>query len=521
MRQRRHLLPALVVTSLVAGTLGGTAAYALYFRTERYRHRVEARLTDFFQLPTEVGGIDPHTFHSRVIRDIRIWLPDRRDRVFLSPAAIWHQSGPRERPAVQIDVMGGKLTIGSEQWLPEDYWRVLRAAFSRNIEEMDLREVRFNGVDFIWPRRDLHMTAENVTGRVVFDEQHRGEATLVAQSLNGNEVEEPVHIFARVLPLADDFLPEVRLTLPILPISVLNLGSLLGHPVRAGRFGGTVTYRQQGSVQTVQISGQAEDVDLSELTAALPYGPVPGRVTLRIHDALVPTPFDAERASVRFSARIEDLAFGPLASRLGYPEIRGRARLMIHQAQFDGRRVREFVLSGRLDEIPLDEASRRMGIGVVTGRLSVRLNSLHVADDQIVLLDADVDVAPPPGGGTIDRVLLLGLFEEYVGIPLPKDMLPERIGFVQMGGRILVNNGRMRILGAQSTGRQSILTLQVLGQELPIPPPAGTFSIQHVLDQFQAKARGLDLETLRRWWRQSAPQTAPVTQPASALEGPG
>lgn len=510
MTSRDRWIQATAATALITALVGGTAGYGLRFRTDTYRRDLEQRLSLFFQLPTEVGRVEPHTLHSRVFRDVRIWLPDRRDRVFDCPLAIWTQAPGGRASGLQLDLVGGTLSIGSEQWLPEDYRRVLRAAFTRNLADLDLRLVRFQGVDFAWPRRGARLTAEHVTGQVVFDGQRRGEAMLVASSLNGVRVAEPVHIFALVRPEEDDFLPEVRLTVPKLPIATLQLDQPLRAPVHSGRFEGTIVYRQHGEAETVHVSGRAEGLALRELTAGAPFGPIDGWLQLRIEDSTIAgSPPVLE--SIRLSGQLDDLAIGPLLQRAGYRGVDGRAAVRIDQLHLQGSQVRELSAGGRLGGVSLEPLTGALGRGVIRGDLSVLLNSLRITDDQIATLDADLQVRPPRNSpGTIDREMLLNTFTRLIGVSLPEQILPEKIEYAQIGAKLLANRGRLRVLGRVGPHGRAILVLRLLGQEVPVPPPTETFSIQPVLDDMQLRLRRLNRETIRRWW-----WSPPPSQPAS------
>ena len=499
---RSRAVLAAAMTSAATAVVGGTLAYALYFRTDAYRRDVEARLTDFFQLPTEVGRIEPHTFRSRVFRDVRIWLPDRRDGIFTCPVAVWTRSRSADHAGVLLDLNGGRLSIGSDRWLPEDYRRVLRSAFSKNLADLNIRQVNLNGMDLIWPRSDASLTAEKVTGRIIFDGNRQGRATLITQSLNGREVAAPIHIFARLAPGEDDFLPEVRLSVPDMPIAALNLDRVLRAPIATGRFEGTITYRQRGPVEDIEITGEADNLDLGELTARVPFGPIEGRVSVRIDGARIR---DGLLESLRFSGRLDQLVLGPLARRAGYPEITGRLYLRVLEAQLEDRRLLKLTATGRIESVSLDAFTRRLGRGMVRGDLAVRLNAVQIVDEKLTALDADFDVQPSPGRpGTIDRELLVGALRELIGSQVLQSLeklLPERISYAHIGGKVLAQNGRIRILGASRDGRHdSLITLRVLEQEIPLAAPTRTFPVQSLLDAVGAQARGIDLRALRNWW---------------------
>ena len=515
MGARNRFIPALLVALLGSAMLWGTLGYAAYFRSDCYRRRTAARLARFFQLPVEIGRVEPYTFHGRVFRDVSIWLPDRRDRVFFCPAAIWREAGPSGRPDIFLDLAGGTLTIGSESWLPEDYRYILRSALTENLSRVSLRRVLLHGMELVWPKGSGRLVAEGVTGEIAFHDNQHGDATFVSRRLNGCEVTEPIHIYARVQPGQDDFLPEVQLTVPRLPIATLKLDRLLGSPIRTGYFDGRITYHQREGAEYVQLSGQADGLELRELTQHAPFGPLAGRLTLRIEDAHIAALPKSGLESIRFNGRVEELDLGALAAWAGYPGIAGRANLIVYQAFLEGRRLREFSAGGRIDAVRLEQITRLLGRGEIRGDLTIRLNAVRIVDDQIAALDADIDVVPPAGGaGTIDRQLLLGTFKDLLGLSLPEQLLPERIEFARIGAKVLANEGRLRLLGTAGENRDAMLVLRLLGQDIPIPAPTETFSIRSVLDRMQARARGVDLETLKRWWRSPGAASRPASEPA-------
>ena len=93
MQPHRKIILALTLL-LVGGSLSFTTAYGLRLRSDSYRHKVEAGLSSFFKLPSEIGRIRGRTFSSRAFEDVTVHLPDRRDRVFSCKTAIWHLPHP-------------------------------------------------------------------------------------------------------------------------------------------------------------------------------------------------------------------------------------------------------------------------------------------------------------------------------------------------------------------------------------------------------------------------------------------
>lgn len=512
MTSRERLVVAVAIALVLGGVLGISLGVGMYYRSDRYRHNIECELTEFFALPIEVGRVEAHTFRSRVFRDITIWLPDRRDRICSIPAAVWSEGANGSRTDLFLDLTSGTITIGSQQWLHEDYWKVLRATFTKNLTDVNLRQVRLNGMNLIWQNPRVRLSAENVTGRILFDKERRGEATLIAESLNGGKVAEPIHIFARVDPAADDFLPEMRLTVPTLPLSSLRLDGLIGSDAKNGRFQGTIAYFQRGQSQDVLISGQVDDLELRELTGRIPFGPLDGRVSLRIDDANLQILPERSLRSMRFAGQILGLEIAPLARRAGLNNLTGIARLSVHNGVIENGRVQEMLAGGQIARVPMEPLTRQLGEGIVRGDLNVDLYSLRVVSDEIVSLDAVAEVSPPKAGGTIDRKLLLGVVRDSIGLTIPENLqslLPERIEYTRMGARLFVKDGRLHVLGSSSGKDPAMVTLRMLGQDLPIPPPSGSLDMNAILAKFKAGTREVDYQKFKKWWLTTAPATQP------------
>lgn len=515
MTARERLILAAGVAIALGGILATCAGYGLYYRSDAYRRYVERELTAFFSLPVEIGRIEPHTLHSRVFRDIRLWLPDRRDRVCTFAQAIWAEQNAETGPDICLDLANGSISLGSSQWEREDYWRVLRAAFTKNLAAVNLKQVRLHGMDLRWHRPQMPLTAEDVTGRIDFDASHRGEATLVAASLNGHRVAEPIHIIARLDPAADQFLPEVRLTVPPLPLATLRLDALIGGELRHGRFQGTVVYRQRGDVEDLELAGQAEDLQLRELTARVPFGPLDGRMSVRIDAADVQVLPARRLRSIRFGGRIEDLALRPLLARAGYANLGGRATLTLDDVLLGPDGIRQLLARGEVESVPLEALTRQLGAGVVRGDLHAQLGSLQILENRLAAMTADVDVIAPKSGGpaTIDRSLLLGVLRQSLGLAIPDSvasMLPEQIEYTQLGAKLFVKDAQLRILGPPATDHESIATLRLLGQEVRIPPPRRPIPLEAVGELVQQRAREVDFDRLRRWWSTTEPATRPA-----------
>src|SRR5207237_9378124 len=89
----RRTLSAIGVFLGIGSTLGLTVAYGVYYRSDHYRREVESSLNQFFGLPVEVDGVEPHTFTARKLTGIRMWLPGKRAQIFDCPVTVWDAMG--------------------------------------------------------------------------------------------------------------------------------------------------------------------------------------------------------------------------------------------------------------------------------------------------------------------------------------------------------------------------------------------------------------------------------------------
>lgn len=496
MRRRRVLL-ALSLLLVVAGILGGSLAYGLYYRSDYYRRKVERALTSFFGLPTDVAGVRPNTPQSRVLNGIEMWLPERRARIFWSPRAVWDASA-NDSGGTVLHLYDSTLAIGSEQWKAEDYMRVLRASLLHNFSELNIRRVEFHNASIAWPRREFEIRAEGVDGRVDFDGTGRGQAVLTTYSLNGVRVHEPIQIRARIDPAnEEDFLPEVMLEVPPLPLAALGLDEVLQSKVSQGTFAGKIALQQTPAGDVVELNGLAHQIRLDEMTQRMPGGPLSGTVDLTIHRALVR---DREVEHLRFSGEVRDLSVSPLLKRFGLPDIGGKVNLEVLNGLFENEQIKSLSVAGHWTGGSLAALSRlALGTASIEGQLDVKIASLVVRDDQLTSGNIDVDAYPAPGKkATIDRGLLLELLEKYTGIQLPvivSRMLPESVEFVRAEAKLLIDGQKLQVLTIPRAGGGAILTVRLGGRDMPIVRSIEqVFDLSPVLDQTRRKAKG---------WKQS------------------
>lgn len=468
----RRTVAAWVAFVMVAVVLGGTLAYAAYYRSDGYRRSVEADLADFFGLPFEVGGIQAHSFTARRLHNVSVWLPERRARIFHAPQILWDKRDPESQGGAGINVHNAVWSIGSEDWRSEDYMQVLRASLAHDFNRLNLRQVRFHHARIDWPREDFHLTAENVNGRVTFAADGSGQAELSCTTLNGQPVSEPIRIRARIDPEAQEFLPEVTLQVPHVPLTGLGLGGLVASTVSQGSFSGKMTVRQSATGDSVQLVGMVRDLRLEEFTPRLPGGAIPALLTLDIQDAVV-----RNRQLVRldFTGQIRQLGIEQLLSRWSIPSFGGEFRLNVYRGLITDAGIEDLRLDGEWDGASLDTLVKTtMGRGGLHGRLNVRINSLIIENNEIVNANVDAIARPPEGGkATADKAFIAFLLEKLLNKTIPEAtlrLLPDQIEYTQLGAKVLVDPKRIRVLGTQGPTGRALLTLSVLGHDLPVVP---------------------------------------------------
>jgi len=507
----RRLILAWGTFVVLAAALGGTIGYGAYHRSNRYRGKVETGLREFFGLPTDVGAIEPYSFTARRLTNVEIWLPQRRGRIFHCPLAIWDTAGAEVNGGAVLDVHEASWSIGSQEWESEDYMRVLRASLQHNFQELDIREVRFHNARLAWPREDFRLSADTVNGRILFDDQGGGKAELSACSLNGAAVAEPVRISARIDPQSEDLLPEVTLQVPRLALNTLGLDQVLQGRVSQGSFAGTIKLRQSPGADEIELTGFADQVRLEELTQRVPGGPVPALVSLSIKEALIR---DRHLVRIAFSGEVRQLEMDSLLRRLGLPTIGGRVQLTIHSGHVSGDEIQRLSAAGEWVDGSLEALTRALlGRSGVQGRLRIRVNALVIEDNRIASGDIELIAEPPPRAkGTIDRALLVDLFQQRWGLPLPEGLLPAEIEFVQVGARLVVDRRRVRVLSVDGPAGPAIITARVLDRDIPL---LGRIDLAFPIDPILQQA-GRQVDELKGVWKRrliTPPPSTPSEQP--------
>lgn len=488
---RRVLLAASVL--LVIGSTAVTGGYTWYLHSHAYRRKVKSKVEAFFDLPASIGRTIPLSFSSRGFRDLVLWLPDRKAVVYRGAQAVWHDEPTAEQPlGWRLELYDGQLTL-DEALSRQAVTERVRGGLA-GIDELQLHTVDVFGVDLTYRRRGLELSARSASGRITFPSESQGKASLVAHVINETRVTEPIHIFADFDPRGGVIMHELILQCARVPIAALALNDVLGSAVGHGEFSGKVIYQEQPEHWQVTLAGSAEDVQLAELTAALPRGPVRGMVTLRLEEARL---IEQALARLQVTGQVRNVPLGDLTRVLRLPRLSGSADLRVQECLLQNGRVVYFSATGQVRDIPCEQLSRLLGEGEISGWLDVGINRIYVEDNELRAADIDLVARPPAdGAGTIDRELLLGAIQRIFGVELPP-ILPARIEYAALGAKLLVEHDRLRILGSHGADGRTVLTVRVRGLEIPvIRQPKASFDLRPTLEALRRRAQQYDLREL-------------------------
>jgi len=504
MQPHRKIILALTLL-LAGGSLSFTTAYGLRLRSDAYRHEVETELSDFFELPSEIGRIRGRTFSSRAFEDVVIHLPDRRDRVFSCKTAIWHENEKNGREVNTLDLLDGVLILGSDRWQRGDYRRVIKSGLGHDFDELHLSKVAMSGFEIAFRRGGFSLRIRRASGTIDMSDPEEGVAHLNAYELNGFAIGEGVRVHARFSPKNGVAVSELTLIVPEVPLASIGIGSTMGAKITRGRFAGRVQYLNPQGVQApeVWISGDLLDADLAELTRGVPAGPFHGTVSVNVTRARLS---DSVITHFRGRGMIHGLAFSSFAPLLGMKNLSGTASLNLDAIDIALGHVRRLRLDGSAEGLSLQELLQRWGQGSATGMLAIRINNLDVVDDNVKSADVEITALPPKGRpGTIDRTLLLGLARRVLDFnwpsAIPQRLLPEKLEYTKFGVRLLVRDNQLRVLGTHGRHGDTILTIKVFGRSFGlIHEQPQTIDLTPHLKNLLQRIRGYEQDRMWLWW---------------------
>ncbi|RMF82764.1 MAG: hypothetical protein D6744_05745, partial [Planctomycetota bacterium] len=346
-------------------------------------------------------------------------------------------------------------------------------------------------------RDGLRLELRQAGGRVDFPSADRGTATIVCRNLNGYACDEPLMLHAVFVPDNGGVrIEQVLLETPRIPLAITHLEQVLGAEVKSGAFEGALTYSETSTGRReLSLVGRCADLRLDEFSRGMFGRPWTGRCpSIELQELRV---VDDRPTVLRFRGAVEAVGLGSVLEAFGLTGADGVADLNIGVAEIVPGRIRQFVASGRCTEVSLEKVTDALGWGRMSGTLAVRIDDLHIEDDQLVGLDMTLRVedADPDRPNWIETRLLREVARRVLHFELPQ--IPyERIEYTRLGLRVEVRNEELFVFGTHGPRNETILTARFFGGDWPIiREPKRSFDLKPVLDELRNRLRA---EWLRR-----------------------
>ncbi len=512
----------------LVGSLGVTAGYGWYLRSDRYRRACATALSESLGLPSEIGAVVPRSRHARQFNDITVWLPERRDEVFICRQALLVQPAGREDPgAYDIHLSQGVCEISTRTWLREDYRGVVESGLRPGFAPGGPRRVRFSQMHLLFERGDFRLSLEQAAGEVSFDSPESGQAHALCRTFNGHSCDEPVFLQMRFSPRSGGIrIDRLELRVPRLPLHILNSAAARAGPAswtpraapggrnggeaafllpRNGEFSGELTYEEQHGGQHLVLAGRCFDLDLAECTAGWLERPWSGRCPeLELHELRIENGVPVRLA---FRGVLSDLSLSEVLQTWSIEAPGGKVTLRVGQAELSERGIDRLVASGECVGAALEPLTARLGLGRMSGTLRIVIDDLVIQNNRLLRFDGLVKVedalAPP---NWIEAALLREIVRRTLKVNLP-DVLPERIEYTRLGARLQIRDEELYVFGTHGPGGKALLTVRLFEREVPMLfEPDSPFDLSGWLDGLRSRAAG----QLRR----ALPAHAPASVPA-------
>ena len=513
MSQRRKLAILLCVV-LVPGLITATVGYGLHLRSAAYRRAAETDLAEWLGMSVSIGEVRPLTPESHTLSDVHVYLSDTGPEVFSCAKAVWRAGtilgGPglrsgspvaRQRPGTYtLDLSDGWLLVGTMGWTETEYQRMLAGGLGHDFAALGLAEVRIEDIDLRFKHPMTEFAASDTSGIVLFDEHGDGSALLACSHLNGVDVAPPANITLRFTPGRTLVFHEVGLTVPRMPLTALGLERLLERSVSRGYFDGTIRYRQTDEHARVDVTGSVHEAGLEEFTGQLLGGPYHGTIDVDLESAVFT---DRELVTLVGRGRVSDLRLGALVPGLVASAEGSGLDLQIDQVRWSDGRLESLEARGGCPALSLDALSAVWGEGAITGHAALNIRSLRVLDDQLHAADVEVlATAPEDAPGLVDRALIARVARAWLGVDLSA-ALPEHIEYLQLGARLIIEDGQLRILGTHGPEGRTILTVKLFGRPVGIiKQPDMTFNVPDLIGWMRQRASEVDPDRVRDWWEE-------------------
>lgn len=472
----------------MTSTIAASAGYAWYLRSALHRKSCAEELSIRLGLPSEIGAILPLSMRAREFRDIRVFLPDRRDlAMHASRARVVSRPIPADPAAYDIEITDGHCEISPRTWLTSDYRMMFDAGARSGFLEGGPQRVTLRDMDLSYARDGFQIRLLGVNGAIDFDEKF-GHGHAFCHRLNDYFSNEPISLTATFSPLGNSILLDhLELTIPRLPIDALRIGALWGANVRHGAFHGRLTYREVSGSRTMSVSGTCFDVDLAELTSGLLATPLRGRCgELEIVELRV---VDQRPVLLRFRGVLSEMQLSDLLAPLGLTDVGGVVTLRVREATLSPEGIERLIASGECRDVFLSGVSRGLGWGRMAGRAQLAIDDLTIEQNRVRSFEAAAIVDRPEEEGLwIEGELLRSVVQNSMGITLPP-VLPERIEYVQFGARFDMRDEVLTILGTHGPREKTILTARLFGRDVAlIPEPAQPFDLRAWFDSLRIQA---------------------------------
>ena len=171
--------------------------------------------------------------------------------------------------------------------------------------------------------------------------------------------------------------------------------------------------------------------------------------------------------------------------------------LNVEQGEWRAGTIVSLRAHGTVAHLDMALLTEALHIGRINGLLDLQVRDLAIVNDQLLSADIVARVLPPESGPpTIDRALLYAAAEQWLGSSLP-DLPIESLEYVQLGARLIIDGRRLRVRGVRGEDRGIILTLRLLGQEVPVlRAPRQEFVLHDLIALARDRASALDLRAL-------------------------
>ena len=495
---RRRRMLTLVVVLVVGGSVGVSAGYALYLRSDLYHRTFLARLSERLGVTVDCRDVRRLGHGGHELLDTRVSLDAGGSSVFACDRAVWQAGDQTLARGFVLDLIGGWILVGSADWPKSQYTQLLRTSLGQDFSAMRLGQVRVRDVDIRFAAPFGQLTAGATRGVINVTESGEAVASLDSFVLNGVAVDEPVNIAARFTPGANLQFSEVRLSIPSVPVAALGLADPMAAAQAEGTFSGTITYGRDSEGISVDLSGALRDADLVMLTAKLEGGPYRGHLDVRLRDVNIT---NRKLTKLYASGRVADFHVGDVLPELASIDTPATLTLDVDDLQWHEHAIRYMQASGAATGLSLDAVTRLVGPGRITGTIRVDIVELRIVDDKIARAVFVVEaVQPKDGPGLIDRSVLAYAATRWLGLNVGS-FLPSAIEYERLGARFIIEGDELRVEGTHGVDSRIILTARVFGRSFAVvPAPDRVFEAPDLLAAFRDRARDIDRDDVRSWW---------------------